>query len=473
MTSSGDLVHRYAPRGTARRLLECRDPEVVACGAAGTGKTRGALEKMHLAALLNPGMRGLIVRKTLTSLGSTTLVTWRTHVAPEALSNGTCAFYGGSPQEAAAYRYSNGSTIVVGGMDRPSRIMSSEYDLILADETTELTENDWESLTTRLRHGRMSFQQAIGCTNPDRPTHWLKVRADQQRTVMLNSRHEENPVYYRDDGTMTDAGRAYIARLDALTGPRYWRLRKGMWTVAEGIIYEEFDPAVHLLDQFDIPADWPRYWAVDFGFTNPFVCQWWAADPDGRLYLYREIYHTRRTVEEHAAHILAAVTDDDGEWTEPYPTMVVADHDAEGRVVLERALGITTVPAHKAVTTGIQAFQTRLKEAGDGRPRMFLLRDAVVERDKGLDEAKKPCSTADEITGYIWATAPDGAPLKEQPLKVDDHGMDAGRYLVAQLDLIGHAVVRSPAAPRPQTPVKAAARYGRSVGGSGGPAGRR
>ncbi|MFF4385604.1 phage terminase large subunit [Streptomyces sp. NPDC001552] len=448
MPNSSDLVHRYSPRGTARQLLECRAPEVVACGAAGTGKTRAALEKVHLAALLNPGMRGLIVRKTLTSLGSTTLVTWRTHVAPEALSNGTAAFYGGSPQEAAAYRYANGSTVVVGGMDRPSRIMSSEYDIVLADEATELTENDWESLTTRLRHGRMTFQQAIGCTNPDRPTHWLKVRADRGGLVMLNSRHEENPVYFGPDGTPTESGRAYMARLDALTGPRYLRLRKGIWTVAEGVIYEGYDPAIHLIDQFEIPADWPRYWAVDFGFTNPFVCQFWAADPDGRLYLYREIYRTRRTVDEHAADILAAVTDDEGEWTEPYPTMVVADHDAEGRTVLERELGIVTIPAWKQVTTGIQTMQARLKVAGDGRPRMYLLRDAVVHRDEALDEAKKPCCTADEITGYVWANAADSAAPKEVPLKVDDHGMDAGRYLVAQLDLIGHAVVRNPAAPR-------------------------
>ena len=30
---------------------------------------------------------------------------------------------------------------------------------------------------------------------------------------------------------------------------------------------------------------------VDFGYTNPFTCQWWAMDHDGRLYLYREIFH--------------------------------------------------------------------------------------------------------------------------------------------------------------------------------------
>jgi predicted transcriptional regulator len=55
---------------------------------------------------------------------------------------------------------------------------------------------------------------------------------------------------------------------------------------------------------------------VDFGYTNPFVMQWWAEDPDGRLYLYREIYRTRRLVEDHAKrHAIALQCAVTGEWT--------------------------------------------------------------------------------------------------------------------------------------------------------------
>lgn len=459
MTGSGELVHRYTPRGAARTLLESRDPEIVACGPAGTGKTRAAMEKLHLAALLNPGMRGLIVRKTLTSLGSTTLVTWRNQVAVEALENGTCAFYGGSPQEAAAYRYVNGSTIVVGGMDRATRIMSSEYDLVVADEATELTEDDWEALTTRLRHGRMTFQQIVGCTNPDRPTHWLKGRADRGQLVMLTSRHEDNPAYFNEDGTLTERGRAYMAKLDALTGPRYLRLRKGLWAAAEGLIYEDFDPSLHLVDRFEVPDHWTRIWAIDFGYTNPFVCQWWAVDPDGRMYLYREIYRTHRTVDQHAADILAAVTDRDGRWVEPRPAAIVCDHDAEGRAVLERELGMATTAAKKTVLDGIQAVQARLRAAGDGRPRLFLVRDAVVRRDEALVDAKKPVCTADEVTGYVWDTG-RGKDAREQPLKVDDHGCDAMRYAVTYVDLLGRMRLSSPVKGRVSV---AASRYVRRV----------
>src|SRR3546814_15562426 len=104
---------------------------------------------------------------------------------------------------------------------------------------------------------------------------------------------------------------------------------------AEGIIWPEFDPAVHLVDRFDIPDDWTRYWTVDFGYIHPFVAQWWAVDPDGVLYLYRELVHTKRLVEDHARQMLEQVITD-GTWTEPKPRAIITDHAAEDRATLDR-----------------------------------------------------------------------------------------------------------------------------------------
>lgn len=436
------ITRVYAPQGAARQLMLCRDSEVLLSGPAGTGKSRACLEKLLRVCLLNAGVRCLIVRKTLASLGSTALTTWREHVAREALQVGDVEWYGGSSQEPPQYRFTNGSVIVVGGMDKATKIMSSEYDLIYVQEATELVEDDWEALTTRLRNGRLSFQQIIGDCNPDRPTHWLNVRCSTGATTMLYARHTDNPVLW-DGHTWTQAGAAYIGKLQRLTGVRKLRLYQGVWAAADGLIYEEWDPAVHLVDRFDVPWDWPRYWSVDFGYTNPFVLQMWAEDPDGRLFLYREIYRTRKTVDEHAALVASIVMDDPvkvageawkGEWTEPQPAAIVCDHDAEGRVVLTRELGLGTVAAHKKVSEGIQAVQKRLRPAGDGRPRLFVMRDSVVERDPDLVEANKPTCSAEEIVGYIWDVKP-GDKVAEVPRKEDDHGMDGLRYMVAFRDL--------------------------------------
>lgn len=444
-TLTRPVRHVFKPHGAAKTLFECRDPEVLLSGPAGTGKSRACLEKLHILALMYPGMRGLIVRKTAVSLTSTALVTWNEHVVAEGISHGLLEWYGGSQQEPAQYRYSNGSRITVGGMDKSTRIMSSEYDVIYVQEAIELTLDDWEALTTRLRHGRMPYQQIISDTNPDRPTHWLRRRAVDGATNMLESRHEDNPVYFDANGNLTEAGEAYLSKLDSLTGVRKDRLRWGKWVAAEGIIYEEYDASVHLIDRFDIPREWSRYWTVDFGFTNPNVIQRWAEDPDGRLYLYAEQYYTKKTVDQHAAECLAQVTDAEGNWIEPKPVAIICDHDAENRAVFEREIGLSTTPATKTVLDGIEAVQIRLRPItdiiGNTRPRLFIMRNALVAKDPDLEAARKPTCTEDEISGYIWDTG-SGKNPKEQPLKQDDHGMDALRYMVADRDLGGRPRVR-------------------------------
>lgn len=423
------LEHVFTPEGAAQALFAYRGDEVILSGPAGTGKSRACLEKLHALALMNPGMRGLIIRKTQVSMTNTALVTFREHVIPEALAAGLVHWYGGSAQEAAGYRYSNGSAINVGGMDKPTKVMSSEYDAIYVQEAIELTEADWDALTTRLRNGKISFQQLFGDTNPDSEIHWLNQRAQSGKTRMLESRHEDNPVYWdKVRQEWTEKGAAYIGKLDNLTGVRYLRLRKGLWVAAEGMVYEDWDPAIHLVDRFEIPADWERIWAVDFGFTNPFVLQCWAKDHDGRLWRYREIYRTKRLVEDHARDILSIVAPK-GQWIEPRPTRIICDHDAEDRATLERHLGMGTTAAQKTKSDGIQATQARFKVADDGKPRIAFLRDSLVERDQLLTEAKKPTCTEEEIPGYVWN------PAKDEPVKEDDHGCDTTRYTVADSDL--------------------------------------
>jgi hypothetical protein len=283
-------------------------------------------------------------------------------------------------------------------------------------------------VTTRLRNGVMPYQQILGDTNPDAPNHWLKRRADSGQLCMLESRHEDNPVLWdRKRNDWTPAGRVYISKLDNLTGARKPRLRYGKWVQAEGAVYEDWDRLLHVTDR-EIPSSWRRIRAIDFGYTNPFVCQWWAIDPDGRMLLYRELYRTQRLVKDHAADIKRL---SEGERIEA----TVADHDAEDRATLHDA-GIQTIPAHKAVSPGIQAVQQRLRAAGDGKPRLFVCRGALVARDEALAEKGKPYSTEQEFDSYVWPKGADGKPQKEEPVKEYDHGMDPMRYAVAYVDQI-------------------------------------
>lgn len=426
-TATSEMILNYTPRGAAYDLFGIQAPELAASGPAGTGKSRAILEKLHLAALKYPHARILMVRKTRRSLTESGMVTYWDKIRPYL----DRVQWKPSMQQ---YQYPNGSIIAVGGLDKPSKIMSSEWDIIYVQEATELDERDWESCTIRLRNGKMPYQQLIGDCNPDAATHWLKQRATSGKTLMIESRHEDNPVLFDAQGMITAEGERYIGSLEALTGVRLARYRYGIWASAEGTVYEQsWDRNRNIITPFPIPKEWPRYMAVDFGYTHPFVCQWAAQDPDGRLYVYRQIYKTKTLVEDHAK-VIKAVSKWGMHDGDPLPRAIICDHDAEDRATLERHLGLMTIPAQKNVSAGIQAFASRLRAAGDDKPRFAIFRDCLIERDRDLANAKQPTCLEDEPESYVWDTR-QGMKSGEQPVKDHDHGLDAGRYLVAHFDL--------------------------------------
>lgn len=438
----------YDAYGAAWDVFDYEGPEVVISGPAGTGKSRACLEKLNYIAENWPGCRLLMVRKTRRSLTESGMVTLRDKV----LLPGQRVGWHSQDQQ---WRYPNGAILAVAGLDKPQKVMSSEWDFIYVQEATELSEWDWEALSSRLRNGKGPYHQLLGDCNPDSPTHWLKQRADVGRTLMLESRHEDNPTITPD----------YLARLDALTGVRLLRLRYGMWAAAEGMVYQDsWDRARNVVDRSTVcargsdlygdcgvPRMWPRYLSVDFGYTHPFVLQWWAEDHDGRFYRYREMYMSHRLVEDHAREALKWMGYElvggrpkaKSERNDPLPYAVYCDHDAEDRFTLERHMGLLTQPAYKAVSDGIQAVAARLRPAGDERPRLVLLRDSLVERDVLLAEAKQSTCTEDEIEGYVWNLG-GGRNRGEEPVKEHDHGADAMRYLVATRDRVPSGVSYGP-----------------------------
>jgi PBSX family phage terminase large subunit len=411
----------FAPRGGGAALWRCKDPEVMLSGPAETGKTYSCLQKLDALMWKYAGAQSAIVRKTYASMTGSVLQTYEKKVLGE--GSPVTPYGGEKPQW---YDYPNGSRVWVGGMDNPTKVLSSERDIIYVNQAEELTLDDWETLTTRAtgRAGNIPYAQVFGDCNPWTPQHWIRQRSD---LTFLESRHEDNPTLFDENGALTEQGRRSLAVLDKLSGPRKQRLRYGKWVAAEGVVYEDFDRVVHLRERFAVPDAWRKIRTIDFGYTNPFVCQWWAVDGDGRMYLYRELYMSGRTVKVHAKQINELSAGERYEAT-------IADHDAEDRATLEEN-GIKTIAAHKAISPGIQATQERLKVAGDGRPRLYVFADALIEADQALVEKRQPYTTEHEFDSYVWPQGQDGKPQKKEvPVDAYNHGMDAMRYAVAYVD---------------------------------------
>lgn len=404
-------------RGASLEAQRTTLREWVLSGPSETSKTWATCWRLDTLLRETPGSVGAIVRKVRGDMNGTCLMTLE---RMQAIRGGVIV-HGG--EKKTHYEYPNGALLLVGGMDRPGKILSGERDWVYVNQGEELSLDDYETLTTRTT-GRGAVTKTpmlfMDC-NPGPATHWIKQRPSLR---VFESRHVDNPALFDDDGNITEQGVHTMATLDALTGVRKDRLRYGRWVSAEGIVYESFDRQRHLIDPVPISSDWRLVASIDWGMRNPLVWQLWAIDGEGVAYLVHEIYRTEMLVSDLISELAGLRQTLNLHRLET----TICDHDPEKVAQLNRA-GYTTTSAIKDIETGIQAVERRLKE---GRLRFF--RDALKRRDEALAKAHKPVCTVDEFEVYAWPKDSSGRARKEVPVKENDHGMDDMRYLVMNLD---------------------------------------
>lgn len=415
----------FSPRGALKELWKSRDFETIVSGPAETGKTWGCLNYVDALLWKYPGAQGVMVRKVLGTLVGSAVRTYLRIIGP----NSPIRAYGGEhPQW---FDYPNGSRLWLAGMDKPGKALSSERDFVYICQAEELALEDFETLTTRAtgRGAVMPYTRVFGDCNPGSPQHWIMSRSKAGRLRMLESRHTDNPTLYDDAGNITEQGKRTMSILDSLTGARRLRLRDGKWAKAEGLVYEEFDRARHVISRakFDSLNIRRFVGAQDWGYTNPGVSQIWGIDGDGRMFLTREIYMSQRTIDwwiEEAGKLNAKY----------HPEAWACDPAEPAFIEQFRQSRIPVQQAFNDIMPGVSAVQQRIKSAGDGRPRIYVVEGCNEEIDEALAEAKQPLSSLDESESYSWPKAQDGKVLKEVPADKDNHGMDAWRYAVAYVD---------------------------------------
>ncbi len=429
---------RFKAYGNAIDAWKCKEPYVFH-GPAGTGKTRLNLEKAHFLLMKYPMARGIMIRKTRASMTESCMFTLEKQVIHP--KDGVRFHHQEQkyiyPQQEG---YDHSSEFVVRGLDDPTKIMSTEYDFAYYNEMTEVRRADVEMVRTRLRNGKIPYQFFFGDCNPDAPTHWIQLMGAEGKLKLIKSEYEDNPRWFDQKyKRWTKEGEAYIKALEENTGVRLQRLRYGRWVAAEGVVYDEFNRDLHVVPNFIPPESWARYWVIDFGYVDPFVWQNWVVDGDGRMYLYQQIYHTGRIVEDWC-ELIKKVTE-----KQPRPRAIICDHDAEGRATLERHLQMVTQAAYKNINEGINAVKKRMKLVFDGNnmvgdtdrgnPRLKVMEDTLVHNpDKALIEKYLPIDALQEIDAYVWDKNNKDDMWKDKPIDKFNHGMDAMRYIVAYMD---------------------------------------
>lgn len=443
------VEHRYRCRGACNELLRrffvTRDPpeEALVEGPAGTGKSRTILTLIDTLCRNHPGIRCLVMRAVRVDMNESTLMTFENKVL---LPGDWLLRRKLSREHRRKYVYANGSEIVLSGMDQPSRLFSTEYDLIYINEATELSEAEYESLFRSLRNNVLEMgQPMITDTNPDAASHWLNRRPERAGSVMERflTRHTDNPAYFNDDGSPTHLGSEYMKRLERLSGVRRDRLFLGLWVTAEGAIWETYDPSIHLVNAGERTNTRPygRYlpvfaWtfaACDFGFRNPGCMALYGVTGDRRVYRIAEHYRVEKTIDWWADlavrwqrdHNIRRIICDPAR-----PDDIRYINRQMGRAKNRKGQEIA-VPANND-HAGLDVVRQAFKEN-----QLFLVRGGLVKPDPQLVEDALPLCTEDEIPSYVWAEFKDGKPVKEEPEQgLADHGCDQLRY--AMMFVQGH-----------------------------------
>lgn len=380
-----------------------RGTESVLEGPADTGKSRACLELVHAACEKYPGCQWSIVRKTRSSITETAQKTYEKWVRPAGRSR---------LWHDLEYRYPNGSVIVLAGLDEPTRLLSSEFDGVYVMQAEELTQDDWEMLTTRVtgRGAVMPYARLIADMNPTSPGFHLYAREAAGQVTFFQVRHADNP-------TITEER---LAPLRNLTGHRLRRLYYGERVSAEGMYFTEWDPTVHLEDAFDPPPDWTRWLSVDYGFADPFCALWFARAPDPRrtVHVYRELYATGLRDEQQAQLVAARCQGERISKAVGDPSMFNrrSEQDKPSIASVYQAAGVPLEPAQNSRVPGWQAVRRLLAHDAETAPRLRVMRERCPNLIRTL-----PAMVHDPLDNEDLAD-------KVGHAKTEDHGVDALRY---------------------------------------------
>lgn len=242
--------------------------------------------------------------------------------------------------------------------------------------------------------------------NPESPQHWFYLE-------WIKKHDERNALYLhftmRDNPGLTEK---VIEQYESMfSGVFYDRFIRGLWVVAEGLVYPMFDER-NITDE--VPESGEYYMSCDYGTLNPFSAGLWCWN--GKVATrVREYYYSGRdersnkTDEEYYIELEKLAGD------LPVKSVVIDPSAASFIEVIRRHKRFRV---QKAVNDVIPGIATTARYIQDGTIKVYRsCKDAI--REFGL---------------YRW----DEKSTEDKPIKENDHAMDDIRYFT--MTILRHKV---------------------------------
>lgn len=262
----------------------------VACkGSRASKKSTTAALKIIVRMMQMPESNTLVIRQTAASLKDSCFTQLRWAIDRLGVSHLWKARV--SPLE-LEYTHT-GQKILFRGLDDPLKVTSITVKTgVLCfgwlEEAYEVDEDAFnrvdESLRGQLPDGY--YIQWLITFNPWDSGSWLKRRffdIPADNVLAMTTNYTCNEWLSADDLAMFEE----MKRTDP---ERYKVAGLGEWGLAGGQFFKQWRPDVHIIEPFEIPGNWLKFRAMDWGSSHPYACHWYAVDHDGNMYCYRELY---------------------------------------------------------------------------------------------------------------------------------------------------------------------------------------
>lgn len=238
-------------------------------------------------------------------------------------------------------------------------------------------------------------------SNPDNPNHWLKADYIESKDDMIIDFH-----FKLDDNTFLDERYKNSIKAATPSGKFYDRDILGLWTIAEGAIYSDFDKDKHIVDK--PPENIVRYYAgVDWGYDHYGSIVILGNSPDGKTYIVDGVAEQYKHIDwwiERAKEFQSTYGDIDF-YCDTARTEHIADFKRNG---------INAVFSNKSVIAGIEEVAKAWKNNS-----LFYVNGSIPRFE-------------DEIYQYRWE--PNAS--TDKPKQEYDDVLDSLRYAVYTQHLI-------------------------------------
>lgn len=311
--------------------------------------------------------------------------------------------YGEYKKVDSIFEWAHGPKTYIRSLTDPNSVEGiQDVESIWLDEGGLISRYAWENV-----YGRTARTKAqIMITTTPYALNWLFTMWKEWKTGLRDNTHfvqfrsKDSPYFPEDE----------YENQKRLLDPRRFAMKyDGEFGRMEGLVYED----INICKAKPLPNGTIYYAGIDWGFTNPFALVLRAITPDGIHYRVGEFYKSQLTIDEIVQICLARKQIYD-------IRMFICDPSAPANISSLNKAGIPAIGGNNNVRLGIDTQISLFKSE-----RLFLFED---ENPIGIDE----------YSTYHYPEPKDlridESEKEQDPVKTNDHGTDADRYVSMYLE---------------------------------------